>query len=61
MFAEDSESDQEKWVRSIANRGFHCERGVKLETFLYSHPIRGLSRNRICTSCTLRFAGTYLQ
>ena len=40
MFAEDSKSDQEKWARSIANRGFHCERGVKLETFLYSHPIR---------------------
>ena len=42
MFAEDSESDQEKWARSIANRGFHCERGVKLKTFLYSHPIRGI-------------------
>ena len=42
MFAEDSESDQEKWARSIASRGFHCERGVKLETFLYSHPIRGI-------------------
>ena len=42
MFAEDSEPDQEKWARSIANRGFHCERGVKLETFLYSHPIRGI-------------------
>ena len=42
MFAGDSESDQEKWARSIANRGFHCERGVKLETFLYSHPIRGI-------------------
>ena len=42
MFAEDSESDQEKWARSIANRGFHYERGVKLETFLYSHPIRGI-------------------
>ena len=42
MFAEDSESDKEKWARSIANRGFHCERGVKLETFLYSHPIRGI-------------------
>ena len=42
MFAEDSESDQEKWARSIANRGFHCERGVNLETFLYSHPIRGI-------------------
>ena len=42
MFAEDSKSDQEKWARSIANRGFHCERGVKVETFLYSHPIRGI-------------------
>ena len=42
MFAEDFESDQEKWARSIANRGFHCERGVNLETFLYSHPIRGI-------------------
>ena len=42
MFAEDSESELEKWTRSIANRGFHCERGIKLETFLYSHPIRGI-------------------
>ena len=42
MFTEDFESDQEKWARSIANRGFHCERGVKLEAFLYSHPIMGI-------------------
>ena len=42
MFAEGSESEQEKWAQSIANRGFHCERGVKLEKFLYSHPIRGV-------------------
>ena len=42
MFAKDSESEQEKWTRSIAKRVFHCERGVKLETFLYSHPIRGI-------------------
>ena len=42
MFAEDSELEHEKWTRSIAKRGFHCERGVKLETFLYSHPIRGI-------------------
>ena len=42
MFAEDSESEHEKWTRSIAKRGFHCYRGVKLETFLYSHPIRGI-------------------
>ena len=42
MFAEDSESEHEKWTQSIAKRGFHCERGVKVETFLYSHPIRGI-------------------
>ena len=40
MFAEDSESEHEKWTQSIAKRGFHYERGVKVETFLYSHPIR---------------------
>ena len=42
MFAEDSESEHDKWTRSIAKRGFHCERGVKVETFLYSHLIRGI-------------------
>ena len=53
MFAEDSESEHEKWARSIANMGFHCERGVKLETFLYSHPIRGIIQEQnmdfVCT------------
>ena len=53
MFAEGSESKQEKWAQSIANRGFHCERGVKLETFLYSHPIRGIIQDQnmqfVCT------------
>ena len=53
MFAEGSESEQEKWAQSIANRGFHCERGVKLETFLYSHPIRGIIQDQnmqfVCT------------
>ena len=53
MFAEDSESEHEKWARSIVNRGFHCERGVKLETFLYSHPIRGIIQEQnmdfVCT------------
>ena len=42
MFAEDSEGEHDKWTRSIAKRGFHCERGVKVETFLYFHPIRGI-------------------
>ena len=53
MFAEDSESEHEKWTRSIAKRGFHCERGMKLETFLYSHPIRGIIQEQnmdfVCT------------
>ena len=42
MFAEDSKSEHDKWTRSIAKRGFHYERGVKVETFLYSHPIKGI-------------------
>ena len=53
MFAEGSESNQEIWAQSIANRGFHCERGVKLETFLYSHPIRAVIQEHnmqfVCT------------
>ena len=53
MFAEGSESEQEKWAQSIANKGFHCERGVKLETFLYSHLIRGVIQEQnfqfVCT------------
>ena len=53
MFDEGSESEQEKWAQSIANRGFHYESGVKLETFLYSHPIRGVIQGQnmqfVCT------------
>ena len=39
MFAESSESEREKWVQSIERRGFHCERGMRIETFLFTHPI----------------------
>ena len=42
MFAEDSDSEQEKWAQSIAKRGFHYERGVKVDTFLFTHPIRAI-------------------
>ena len=42
MFAESSESEREKWGQSIARRGFHCERGVKIDTFLFTHPIWGV-------------------
>ena len=61
MFAEDFESEHDKWTRSIAKRGFHCERGVKVETFLYSHPSGGLFKSRIWISCALRFTDTCLQ
>ena len=40
MFAEASDSEQEKWAQSIAKRGFLCERGVKVDTFLFTHPIK---------------------
>ena len=42
MFTEASDSEQEKWAQSIAKRGFHCERGVKVDTFLFTHPIRAI-------------------
>ena len=42
MFAEASNSEQEKWAQSIAKRGFHCERGVKVDTFLFTHPMRAI-------------------
>ena len=56
MFAEASDSEQEKWVQSIAKRGFHCERGVKVDTFLFSHPIRGVIQEQ-----NLQFACTEVQ
>ena len=42
IFAEASDSEQEKWAQSIAKRGFHCERGVKVDTFLFTHPIKAI-------------------
>ena len=59
MFAEDSESEHEKWTRLIAKRGFHCERGVKLD-FCTLTPSGGLFKSRIWISCALRFKDTYL-
>ena len=53
MFAEAFESEQEKWAQSIAKQGFHCERGVKVDTFLFTHPIRTIIQERnlqfVCT------------
>ena len=42
MFAEASDSKQEKWAQSIAKRGFHCKRGVKVDTFLFTQPIKAI-------------------
>ena len=42
MFAESSESEREKLGQSIARWGFHYERGVKIDTFLFTHPIRAV-------------------
>ena len=46
MLAEAFDSEQEKWAQSIAKQGFHCERGVKLDTFLFSRPIRGVIQEK---------------
>ena len=42
MFAESSDSERENWAQSIVKRGFHCEWGVKVDTFLFTHPIRAI-------------------
>ena len=44
MFAKSSESEQERsererWVQSVERRGFHCEQGMKIKTFLFTYPI----------------------
>ena len=46
MFVESSESEREKWGQSIAKRGFHCERGVKVDTFLFTHPIQAVIQEK---------------
>ena len=42
MFAESSEFERERWVQSVERQGFHCEQGMKIETFLFTHPIRAV-------------------
>ena len=42
MFAESLESERERWVESVERRGFHYEQGMKIETFLFTHPIRAI-------------------
>ena len=46
MFSESSDSEWEKWAQSIAKRGFHCKRGVKVDTFLFTHPIKAIIQEK---------------
>ena len=46
MFSESSESEREKWGQSIAKRGFHCEQGVKVDMFLFTHPIKAVIQEK---------------
>ena len=52
MFAESSESERERWVQSVERRGFHFERGMKIETFLFTHPIHAIIQDQ-----NLQFVG----
>ena len=47
MFVEASDSEPKKWAQSITKRGFHCERGVKVDIFLFTHPIGILFMRKI--------------
>ena len=42
MFAESSKSERERWVQLVERRGFQCERGMKIETFMFTHPIHAV-------------------
>ena len=46
MLVESSESEREKWVQSIEIQGFHYERGMKIETFLFTHPIHAVIQDQ---------------
>ena len=42
MFDEFTEAARAKWAQSIAKRGFHCERGMKIATFIFYQPIHAI-------------------
>ena len=46
MFAETSESERERWGQLVERQGFHCERGMQIETFLFAHPIRAVIQDQ---------------
>ena len=52
MFTESLESERERWVQSVERRGFHCELGMKIETFLFTYPIRAVIQDQ-----NLQFVG----
>ena len=52
MFAESSEFERERHVQSVERRGFHCQGGMKIETFLFTHPIRAVIQDQ-----NLQFVG----
>ena len=52
MFAESSEFERERWAQLVERRGFHCERGMKIETFLFTHLIRAIFQDQ-----NLQFVG----
>ena len=55
MFAEASDSEQEKWAQSIAKRGFHCERGGEGGHIFVRPSYQGLQEQN------LQFVGTKVQ
>ena len=42
MFDESAKAGRTKWAQSIAKRGFHCERAMKIGTFIFDHPIHAI-------------------
>ena len=46
MFAESLESERERWVQSVERWGFHCEQGMKIESFVLTYPIRAVIQDQ---------------
>ena len=42
MFDESIEVTRAKWAQSIAKRGIHCEKGMKIGTFIFDHAIHAI-------------------
>ena len=46
MFTKSLESERERWVQSVEMQGFHYELGMKIETFLFTHPIHAIIQDQ---------------